>query len=121
MGIIFLASAQPTLPSVPGLWDLLVKKTMHALAYGLLTWLVLRALRDQQPRGSWSDDLSIRALSAGLVMLYALSDEYHQTFVPGRRGSWVDVAIDGLGVSSVILLDWLHRTERCPGGEGASG
>ncbi|MBS3783599.1 MAG: VanZ family protein, partial [Anaerolineae bacterium] len=44
--------------------------------------------------------------SAGMALLYALSDEYHQTFVPGRQGSLVDVAVDGVGVSVVMLLDW---------------
>ncbi len=116
MGVIFFVSAQPTVPSVPGRWDLLLKKTMHVLGYGFLTWLNLRALR-----GSRADDASTRAVSAGMALLYAASDEYHQTFVPGRNGSLVDVAIDGVGVGSVILLDWRYRTGRHSEGAQASG
>jgi len=118
MGLIFFVSGQPTVPSVPGRWDLLVKKTMHVLAYAILTWLYLRALADRQRRddGTW-----MRAVSAGIALLYALSDEYHQTFVPGRHGSLVDVAIDGIGVIGVILLDGACRSEWRPGGGEACG
>lgn len=106
MGVIFFVSAQPTVPSVPGRWDLLLKKGMHVLAYGLLTWLYLRALR-----GNWSRDARVRVVSAGLALAYALSDEYHQTFVPGRNGTLIDVVIDGVGVSGVMLLDYWCRAE----------
>lgn len=120
MGIIFLASAQPTLPSVPGRWDLLLKKTMHVAAYGGLAWLYMRALRGDELGRGGLDDTTVRAVSAGMALLYALSDEYHQTFVPGRNGSLIDVAIDGIGVLGVILLDWAHRSAWQPRGEKVS-
>ncbi len=121
MGVIFFFSAQPTVPSVPGRWDLLFKKTMHMLAYGILTWLYLRALRGDEPWESGSGDAAPRAVSAGLALLYALSDEYHQTFVPGRNGSLIDVAIDALGVGGAMLLDWWLRSERRQGAEETAG
>lgn len=105
MGAIFLVSAQPTVPSVPGRWDLILKKLMHFAAYGVLTYLYMRAMRE-----SVSTDAPIRIISAGLALLYALSDEYHQTFVPGRNGTLVDVGIDAVGVGALILLDaWLSE------------
>jgi len=104
MGVIFFVSAQPTVPSVPGRWDLLVKKAMHVLAYAALTYLYLRALRGEEA-GEWVS----RGVSAGLALAYAASDEYHQTFVPGRNGTMVDVAIDGVGVAAATLLDWWIR------------
>ncbi len=103
MGLIFAASAQSSLPSVPGRWDLLLKKTMHVVAYAILTWLYFRALR-----GWWSDDARVRFVGVVLAVAYAVSDEYHQTFVPGRNGSWIDVVIDSVGVLSVTLLDWRY-------------
>jgi hypothetical protein len=121
MGAIFYVSAQPTLPSVPGRWDLLLKKAMHVLAYGLLTWLYLRALLGHEPTEGRSRTTWLRAASAVMALLYALSDEYHQTFVPGRHGSLVDVVIDGVGVSGALLLDWMARSGRRPGGGEASG
>ena len=106
MGLIFFVSAQPSLPAAPAWWDLILKKTMHAAAYGILTWLFLRALR-----GTWRGDAWIRIVSVVLALTYALSDEYHQTFVPGREGTWMDVAIDGLGILIVTLLDWRCAVE----------
>jgi VanZ family protein len=108
MGLIFFVSAQPSLPSVPAWWDLILKKSMHALAYGVLTCLYLRALR-----GTWRDDRRIRIASVALAVAYALSDEYHQTFVLGRNGNWVDVTIDSVGVLGVTFLDWRYPDQGC--------
>lgn len=115
MAVIFIFSAQPTLPSAPGRWDLLLKKGMHLLAYAVLTGLYLRALR-----GSGCHGARARYLSAGLALLYALSDEYHQTFVPGRNGNLTDVVVDALGIGLVMLLDW-GRREAGEGSGQASG
>ncbi len=89
---------------------------MHVLAYGLLTWLYLRALLGREPCGNPTRTTWMRAASAGMALLYALSDEYHQTFVPGRHGSLVDVMIDAAGVSGALLLDRVARPRRRPGG-----
>lgn len=107
MGLIFFFSAQPSLPSIPGFWDLLIFKSMHVMAYAILTWLYLRALRGTAPAGA-----PVRLVGAALALAYAASDEYHQTFVPGRNGSLVDVGIDAVGILGVILLDWRIRTKR---------
>ena len=108
MGLIFFFSAQPDIPRAPGPWlDALLKKTGHALAYGILAWLYLRALRwRRQP------SVHLRVVSLGLALLYAASDEYHQTFVPGRNGTLWDVALDGAGACGAMLLDWQLRRRR---------
>ena len=96
MLIIFWFSSQPQLPefSVDFL-DLLTKKWGHALAYGIL-W-TLWWLGTGRP---W--------LALVITLLYALSDELHQTFVPGRNGWWVDVMVDTVGA---LLALWFsgHR------------
>jgi VanZ family protein len=109
MGLIFFLSAQPDLPHAPGPWvDTLLKKTGHALAYGVLTWLYWRALR-VHARGDRTS-VALRVASIGLAVAYALSDEYHQTLVPGRNGNLVDVAIDGVGACGAMLIArWLER------------
>jgi VanZ family protein len=111
MGLIFVLSAQPDLPQAPGPWlDTLLKKTGHAGAYGVLAWLYQRALR-ARVRGS----TALRVVSVGLAVVYALSDEYHQTFVPGRNGRLSDVAVDGVGACGAMLLDWwLERRRALP-------
>ncbi len=93
MAVIFFLSAQPDLNSGLGVWDTIGRKFVHAAVYGALWFLWWRALRTQNP---------IPAIA--ITLLYAISDEYHQTFVHGRHGSPIDVAIDMAGVAIAVLL-----------------
>lgn len=102
MGLIFILSAQPDLPHAPGPWlDTLLKKGGHAFVYGVLALLYRRALHPHIRA-----PIVLRGVSVGLAVMYALSDEYHQTFVPGRQGRLFDVMVDGVGACGAILLDW---------------
>lgn len=96
MGVIFLLSAQSDLSTGLGFWDLLLRKLAHMISYGLLTLLWWRALAP----------LTGRALPAAILisLVYAMSDEYHQSFVEGRVGSPVDVAIDTAGIAMAAAL-----------------
>lgn len=97
MLLIFLFSHQPSLPSAPAAWlDLLVKKSLHALAYAILGLLWLRALRETAVRHP-------AALAFAIGVAYAVSDEWHQRFVPGRSGRLLDVAIDVFGLALGLL------------------
>jgi len=100
MGVIFLLSAQPDLNSGLGTIDLVGRKLVHMLEYGLLWWLWLRALHFRHP---WA------ALT--LVAIYAASDEYHQTFVHGREGTVRDWVIDLAGVALAAIL-WRRARRR---------
>lgn len=99
MGAIFFVSHHPSadLPSF-GLWDLFLKKLGHFLAYAVLALLALRAvLLRKRPY----------LIAAVMVFLYALSDEFHQTFIPGRNGTLVDVLLDMSGaLTSLWLCHW---------------
>ena len=60
--------------------------------------------------------LPLRAAGCSLVFcfLYACSDEYHQTFIPGRAGAMIDVAVDMAGVAFglvLVLLACMKRKE----------
>jgi VanZ family protein len=102
MGMIFILSAQPTLPSAENqLLDLILKQSAHVLVYAGLAVLWLRALQDSHLPAS--QRLCIALVAAGL---YALSDEFHQRFVPGRTASLVDVGCDWLGAG---LAAWLWQ------------
>ena len=51
-------------------------------------------------------------LSLLLAALYAITDEFHQSFVPGRHSSWVDVLVfDGGGevIALGLTLWWLEK------------
>jgi VanZ family protein len=100
--MIFALSAQPDLPRPPGpLLRRLYERGGHALVYAVLAWLYLRALR-----GHFRASVALRLVSAGLAVLYALSDEYHQTFVPGRSGDLWDLVADSVGACGAMLLNW---------------
>jgi hypothetical protein len=89
--IIFAFSSVPDLGTGLGTWDLVLRKIAHACEFAVLGALLLRALRDERA-----------ALAAGIA--YAVSDELHQHFVPGRVGSPLDVLIDSVGVAVGVLL-----------------
>lgn len=94
MGLIFFLSSQPHLPHYPSLLiDLLLKKLAHLLEYVVLAMLLYRAMGS---KGFWW------ALLAG--GLYALSDELHQSFVPGRNAELLDLAFDTLGVALGLYM-----------------
>jgi VanZ family protein len=104
MGVIFALSAAPSLRSpFEPFFDFILRKLAHIAEYGVLTALLFSALRVHITREGHA--LLIAVLVA---VLYAFSDEWHQTFVPGREGSLRDVAIDGLGVVGVSL--WFVRS-----------
>jgi VanZ family protein len=97
MGVIFLFSAQPNLDSGLGAIDLVARKIVHVAEYALLCFLWWRPFSSRVgPR---------RAALAAFVIsaLYAVTDEYHQSFVEGRSGSPVDVAIDSTGAALTAL------------------
>lgn len=100
MGLIFYFSSQPggspTLDKFP-----LPAGLGHFLGYGLLGLLLYRALNN-----GFTDWSIIAARNAFIIgLLYAISDEVHQFFVPGREASIFDVLIDtaGLAVAQAVL------------------
>ena len=101
MGVIFFVSNQPSvaLPSFD-FWDLVVKKLGHFFAYAALALLALRAVL------GWQRPYLTAAL---IAFFYALSDEFHQTFIPGRNGTWVDVVIDMAGALTSLWLFYWRR------------
>ena len=97
--IIFALSAQPHLHVTEGALDLVLRKCAHLTVYALLAMACVRGLAHH--------GLGRRAqlLGAGAIALaYAISDEFHQTFVPGRSGAPRDVAIDLIGIAAGLLL-----------------
>jgi len=99
MTAIFVLSALPAskLPAF-GPYDVYLKKVGHAIGYGLLGVSYYYALPVGLPRFiRWS-------MALGLSLGFALTDEYHQSFVSGRTASVRDVAIDGLGAFLALFL-----------------
>lgn len=96
-GLIFYLSAQPHLSTNLGIGDFILRKLAHIAEFGILCLLLWTALRRH-----------IKAcrpalfLSALIAVAYAASDEYHQAFVPGRRGAAVDVVVYDL--AGIVLM-----------------
>ena len=115
MGAIFFVSAQSSLPQAPDtLLDLILKKGLHMIAYGVLAGLFWHALngRPAFPRAG---------MSWLLAVLYAVTDEYHQTFVPGRHGRPMDLLFDGVGALIALWLLWRwERRHTAPAEPGSS-
>jgi VanZ family protein len=70
----------------------IIRKLGHFTEYLILGLLISRALRDAR---GWRLEHALMAVA--LATVYAVSDEVHQRFVPGRTAAAGDVAIDALG------------------------
>ncbi|MGV8149990.1 MAG: VanZ family protein [Alkaliphilus sp.] len=74
----------------------IVRKNAHFFAYLVLSLLVMNAVR--RTGGS---DIKLTLL---ICVLYAISDETHQIFVPGRSAQVSDILIDGVGAVVGIVM-----------------
>jgi VanZ family protein len=89
--VIFTFSSIPDLGTGLGTWDLFLRKIAHAAEFALLGFLLVRALGNE-----WA------GLVAGIA--YAVSDEVHQHFVPGRQAAVRDVLVDSAGVAVGVYV-----------------
>lgn len=107
MIVIFFFSAQPSsrLPNFD--WaDRLVKKGGHAIGYAILAWLYWRSLEFKDGR---------RWMAWGLAILYALTDEFHQSFVSGRHPTIWDVVIfDNAGAALSLWVMSNFKKQKRP-------
>ena len=91
-------------PTVVAIANFGLRKFAHIVEYAILTYLWFRSLWTKPSRFvpcvRWSMLLSI---------LYAMSDEWHQTFVPSREGIWTDVVWDAIGVAMMSLILWYAK------------
>jgi VanZ family protein len=107
MGVIFAFSAQPSLNSGLGLIDQVGRKVIHFAEYGLLCFLWWRPLK------TVTNPCRAVLLAFVLASAFAITDEFHQTFVEGRHGTPVDWLIDSAGAGLVAVILWRAR-ERTP-------
>ncbi len=103
---IYVVSDQGVLPSFTEVFhDFIFKKMAHMFVYGVLYFLLHRAIlvtfREKVSKSVW-------ALALLLTFVYAASDELHQMFVPGRYGTIRDVGYDMLGASIVLLRQYQY-------------
>lgn len=112
-GLIFFVSAQPkeTFEKL-GLSGTLLSIAGHLITYFVLMSLLVLAFRF----GSRVPQRWAYVLSFLLVAFYGLSDEYHQSFVPGRTATIADWLVDlmGAGMAWFVLYRWEKRRDSSP-------
>ena len=110
--VIYTASDRPNLRvSDDDVLDLVLRKLAHLFEYALLAVLVARAAKHTTP---WAVRTTVLAWLATLA--WAISDEWHQTFVPGRVGHAQDVLIDmaGATLGLAVARSWQRRRAQRP-------
>jgi VanZ family protein len=106
MGVIYGFSAQSVLPGAEVFWqDFLLKKIAHIGCYMVLFWTWFGAFKRNRLLGRAEAWMGVVMIF--LCLLFAVSDEYHQSLVPGRTATWRDVGFDMLGVMLAYL--WSYR------------
>lgn len=104
MAAIFALSSQPKLPQIPG-FDCLEQldwndKIKHVVGYGVLGALIWRAFDYSLPfrRKAW--------IVIGISVLYGVTDEIHQKYVPNRTCDFYDIVADAFGAACAVALFW---------------
>ena len=91
----FSSRADNELPDFEA-WDYIVKKCAHAVVYGLLALSYLRMLPGTNYKLAWL-----------FAVIYAVTDEYHQSFVPGRNPSVIDILVfDNFGAMIGLFVHY---------------
>ena len=96
LAAVFWLSSLSDVPGAHYFWD----KLLHTVGYAGLGVLALRAFH-----GGFERLRPAPPLYAALaVILWGISDEFHQSFVPGRNASAWDVAADAIGFALAFAL-----------------
>jgi VanZ family protein len=95
--VIFTLSSIPNFSTAEGLLGGVLSSAAHAVEYAVFGALLVRAV-------------GVRVLAFAAGSAYAITDEIHQSFVPGRFASGLDLVIDAVGLAAGIVL--LERTRR---------
>lgn len=93
---------QATIDTLYFIMGTILRKAAHLAEYGLLGALIWLLLESYGHRG--------KLLPISIAALYAITDELHQAFVPGRLGMPLDVLVDAIGaVAGVYIVSWIYR------------
>ena len=84
----------------------LIRKLAHCTEYGMFALLLYHSFTFRQPE-RWNTRSAVSAVF--IAGLFSLTDEYHQSFVPGRTASIKDCGIDSFGALAAMLLLYVGR------------
>lgn len=103
-GLIFFFSSRHSLSTGLGMWDTVLRKAGHMAEFGVLSLLVWLAVRQHAVTARTA--LGVAALTS---FLYAISDEVHQRYVPGRTASIRDVGFDTAGIVIALTAALIYK------------
>ncbi len=107
LGLFHLSLAPATIDLLNGV----IRKLAHLTEYAIFSVLVYRCFGAAQLPG-WHPRPALWALI--IAGVYSLTDEFHQSFVPGRTAAWTDCGIDTAGAALGIFA--LYFRERLSAG-----
>lgn len=99
MAVIFYVSSLTEAPLPEGMSD----KAGHGLGYASLGLTVVRAVAGGLPRPI---TVRIALVAIAICIGYGASDEWHQSFVPGRTAEIADLFADATGASVAAAVCW---------------
>jgi VanZ family protein len=107
MAVIFVLSSVPRFPEPPTPLSFVSDKVVHVVLYAGLAALIVRALS-----GGWLRAFAVNTafLAVVIAVIYGISDEIHQYFVPQRNMDGSDVIADAVG--SVVAVWSLYLAGR---------
>lgn len=86
----------------------MIRKTAHMNEYAILLLFIYYGLYKTI---TYKYQLLISLL---ITFIYACSDEFHQLFIPGRSGQFMDVLIDTSGALIMLLIIYLWQKRKKP-------
>ena len=103
--LIFYFSSLPRIELVEVIPQIILKdKLLHVIEYSILSILFYRTFNQYK---------NIKAITVQLAItftiIYGLTDEFHQLFVPGRFFSIIDLLADSIGSCSVLIVNFFYK------------
>ncbi len=108
VSVITRVPIEPT-SAEPSLWESIREHVVHITTYaGLMFWFVFALTKAKLNKENIHLQMISRAFFA--TMIYALSDEVHQIFVPGRGLDGIDLLLDavGAGITLIVIMFLKH-------------
>ena len=92
-----------------------LRKTGHVVGYGMLSLLLLRGWRATLDQYNRQLGRTVVLAWLGTVFVAAM-DEWHQSYIPSRTGTWRDVVLDSAaGLTFLLLAYWWLNKDGAPG------
>jgi VanZ family protein len=96
LAFVFYLSSLSEVPGARYFWD----KLLHTVGYAGIGVLAMRAFH-----GGFGRPRLLPTILAGIAVVgWGISDEFHQSFVPGRDASALDVVADAVGFLTAVVI-----------------